>query len=93
MHNCYTTTVTPLKSGTDDNPLSSIPVDQRLSCNRTTESEKNNFIEIDIQTSPTLLDNSGLQENTSSTLDETLQRSLKSPLSKDEERVHTHLTK
>ena len=82
MHNCYTTTVT--LSGTDDNPLSSTPVDQRLSRNRTTESERNNFIEIDIQTSPTLLDNSGLQGNTSSTLDETLQRSLKPPLSKDE---------
>ena len=93
MHNCNITTVTPLKSGTDDNPLSSTPLDQRLSCNRTTESERNTFIEIDIQTSPTLLDNSGLQGNTSSTLDETLQRSLKSPLSIDEERVHTHLTK
>ena len=73
MHNCCTTTVTPLKSGTDDNPLSSTSVDQRLSCNKTTESERNNFIEIDIQTSPALLDNSGLQGNTSLTLDRTLQ--------------------
>ena len=93
MHNCYTTTVTLLKSGTDDNPSTS--VDQRLglSCSRTTESERNNFIEIDIQTSPALIDNSGLQGNTSTTLDETLQRSLKSPLSKDEERAHTQFDK
>ena len=93
IHHCDTTAATPLKSGTDDNPLSSTPVHERLDLPCTRESAENTYMEIDIQTSPVLLDNSTLYGNTSTTLDETLQRSLQSPLSKDGERVHTHLTK
>ena len=81
------------RSGTDDNPLSSTPVHERLDLPCTREFAENTYMETVIQTSPVLLDNSTLYGNTSTTLDETLQRSLQSPLSKDEERVHTHLTK
>ena len=72
IHHCDTTAVTPLKSGTDDIPLSSTPVHERLDLPCTRESAENTYMEIDIQTSPVLLDNSTLYGNTSTTLDETL---------------------